>query len=106
MKHIEEYGMHILILSNDEYLKMRNKIEAVYFGYSKEQEALLSMPLEELKISAKVRSILKNQGFNTVADLLRRNKTDLLKIPYLGHTALCRLIDVIGELGFELGSTL
>lgn len=66
----------------------------------------LKMPIGELDLSVRASNCLESAKINTVADLVSKNESDLLKVRSFGKTSLRevkrKLVDMNLELGMEL----
>ena len=66
----------------------------------------LQMPISELDLSVRASNCLESAKVNTVADLVGRKESDLLKVRSFGKTSLREVKRKIADLGLELGMEL
>ena len=62
----------------------------------------LSMPIEDMELSVRSYNCLKRNDVNTLEDLIKKSKEDMLKFKNLGQKSLDEVIKKIEELGFSL----
>jgi len=67
-------------------------------------EQKLSMPVEELDFSTRVRRCLERLGVSTIGQLIQQTEQDLLGCPNFGDTSLEEVTDKLAELGLSLKS--
>ena len=67
-------------------------------------ENILTRSLEDLSLTKRTMNCLKYAGIETVGDLARLNKTDLLRFRNFGKKSLTELDDFLNELGLEWGT--
>ena len=63
---------------------------------------ILSMSIEELELSVRSHNCLKRANINTVEDLVKKSKEDMLKVKNLGAKSLEEVIEKINALGLKL----
>ncbi|MBO4785572.1 MAG: helix-turn-helix domain-containing protein, partial [Prevotella sp.] len=68
------------------------------------QESILTKRLVDCDISVRTLNCLKSEDIETVGDLARRNKTDLLKLRNFGKKCLIEIDDLLNDLGLEWGT--
>ena len=66
----------------------------------------LQMPLSELDLSVRASNCLESAKLDTVADLVQRTDTELLKVRSFGKTSLREVKRKLADLGLELGMEL
>ena len=66
------------------------------------QQKVLETTIEEMELSVRSYNCLKRAGINTVEDLTRKSKDDMLKVRNLGWKSLEEVINKLKELGFDL----
>lgn len=66
------------------------------------QVKMLEMPIEELDLSVRSYNSLKRANINTVEDLTKKSKGDMLKVKNLGLKSLEEVIEKIHSLGLSL----
>ena len=60
------------------------------------------MTIEDMDLSVRSFNCLKRAGINTVEDLTRRSKDDMLKVRNLGLKSLEEVIQKLESFGFSL----
>ncbi|MBQ9874152.1 MAG: DNA-directed RNA polymerase subunit alpha [Thermoguttaceae bacterium] len=60
----------------------------------------LKMSIAELGLSVRTTNCLDERGISTIGDLLKRNRSDLLKIPNFGEKTLEEVFIALEKLGF------
>jgi DNA-directed RNA polymerase subunit alpha len=80
-------------------------VEAIFAtaGSNEDRGELLERTLEEAGFSGRALKPLKENGINTVADLLKLSKSQLKSIKGLGMKSIAEIEKFLSELGFELG---
>lgn len=68
------------------------------------QESILTKRLVDCNITVRTLNCLKAEDIETVGDLARRHKTDLLKLRNFGKKCLIEIDDFLNELGLEWGT--
>ena len=68
------------------------------------QESILTKRLVDCNITVRTLNCLKAEDIETVGDLARQHKTDLLKIRNFGKKCLIEIDDFLNELGLEWGT--
>ena len=68
-----------------------------------ELEEKLSMGIEELNLSVRAYNCLKKKGINTVGELVRFKKEDLMSLKNFGKKSLEEVEKVLASLGLSLG---
>ncbi len=63
---------------------------------------LLEMPIEDMDLSVRSQNCLKRANINTVEDLIRKSKSDMLKIKNLGLKSIEEVVAKLEEFGFSL----
>ena len=66
-------------------------------------EGLLSVPLNELGLSARAFNALKAGNVVTLGDLVQYNRTDLLKFRNMGERTLKEIENIVRAKGLSLG---
>lgn len=66
------------------------------------QAKALEMSIEEMELSVRSYNCLKRAGINTVEDLTRKSKDDMLKVRHLGLKSLEEVVTKLESLGFSL----
>lgn len=68
------------------------------------QESILTKRLVDCNITVRTLNCLKAEDIETVGDLARQHKTDLLKLRNFGKKCLIEIDDFLNELGLEWGT--
>ena len=63
---------------------------------------IFSHPIHELELSIRSENCLLRGGMNTIGDLIKKSRDDLLKIRNLGRKSLTEIEEKIASLGFNL----
>lgn len=63
----------------------------------------LRMPVDELELSVRSHNCLRAANIKTIADLVRREESDLLKFRNFGRKSLAELSTIIEEFGLSFG---
>ncbi len=63
---------------------------------------IMSMSIEELELSVRSHNCLKRANINTVEDLVKKSKDDMLKVKNLGAKSLEEVIEKMESLGLKL----
>lgn len=66
-------------------------------------DAILQMPLDELKLTVRAAHCLQNENINTVGDLVRCTEEDLLQLRNFGKTSLDEVNEKLQQYGLTLG---
>jgi DNA-directed RNA polymerase subunit alpha len=66
------------------------------------QQKTLEMTIEDMDLSVRSYNCLKRAGINTIQDLTKRSKDDMLKVRNLGLKSLEEVIKKLEDLGFGL----
>ncbi len=66
------------------------------------QQKALEMTIEDMELSVRSYNCLKRAGINTVEDLTKRSKDDMLKVRNLGLKSLEEVIKKLEDFGFSL----
>ncbi|MFT3741913.1 MAG: DNA-directed RNA polymerase subunit alpha [Gammaproteobacteria bacterium] len=70
---------------------------------SRKVNPILSRPVEDLELTVRAANCLKAENINTIADLVSRMESDLLKTPNLGKKSLTEIKNVLSSRGLHLG---
>lgn len=70
---------------------------------SKKVNPLMLRPVEDLELTVRAANCLKAENINTIADLVQRSESDLLKTPNLGKKSLTEIKNVLASRGLRLG---
>lgn len=66
----------------------------------------LNMPINDLELSVRASNCLESAKINSVADLVSRDESDLLKVRSFGRTSLREVKRKLADLGLDLGMEL
>jgi len=67
------------------------------------QKEILSRPISTLDLSVRASNCMREEKIETVAELVRRSKDDLLQVKNFGKTSLREIEKKLDELGLSLG---
>lgn len=67
-----------------------------------EKTKMLEMAIEDLELSVRSNNCLKRAGINTIDDLTKKTKSEMLKVRHLGLKSLEEVISKLNELGLSL----
>lgn len=73
---------------------------------SRKINPMLLRPVEDLELTVRAANCLKSENINTIADLVQRNESDLLKMPNLGKKSLTEIKNVLLSRNLHLGMRL
>ncbi len=73
---------------------------------SRKINPLLLRPVEDLELTVRAANCLKAESINTIADLVQRSESDLLKTPNLGKKSLTEIKTVLAARNLHLGMKL
>lgn len=73
---------------------------------AKKVNPLMLRPVEDLELTVRAANCLKAENINTIADLVQRSESDLLKTPNLGKKSLTEIKNVLVGRGLRLGMKL
>lgn len=66
-----------------------------------EQKILLSLPIEKLQLPSRITKSLRQNNFQTIGDLLKRNPQNFQKYPGIGNFSLLKIQKRLQQIGFE-----
>ena len=66
------------------------------------QVKLLELPIEEMDLSVRSYNCLKRAGINTVEDLIKKSRGDMLKVKNLGIKSIDEVIAKLESYGLSL----
>lgn len=92
--------LQLFIGLNDNIRDMQVMIEKE----EEEKDKVLDMTIEELDLSVRSYNCLKRAGINTVLELTRKSKDDMMKVRNLGKKSLEEVQEKMGTLGLSLKS--
>jgi DNA-directed RNA polymerase subunit alpha len=62
--------------------------------------------VEELELSVRSSNCLKNANIKTIADLVQKTETEMLKTKNFGRKSLNEIKEILAEMGLSLGMKL
>jgi DNA-directed RNA polymerase subunit alpha len=77
--------------------------EATSTADAASQKEILSRPISSLDLSVRASNCMREENIETVGELVRRSKDDLLLVKNFGKTSLREIEKKIDELGLKLG---
>ena len=98
---------HLLIEENERLMKQVAELEKRLVKYEKKPKQpidplILSKPLTECGLSVRSLNALTNYGCNTVKDLVKLNKVNLMSIPRFGLKSIEEVDKLLMQLGIDL----
>ena len=63
----------------------------------------LQRSIDELELSVRSYNCLKNADIKTIADLVQRSETEMLKTKNFGRKSLNEIKEILAEMGLSLG---
>ena len=66
------------------------------------QFKLLELPIEEMDLSVRSYNCLKRAGVNTIEDLIKKSRNDMLKVKNLGIKSIDEVIQKLESYGLSL----
>ena len=66
------------------------------------QSKVLEMPIEDMELSVRSYNCLKRANINTVEDLIKKSKSDMLKVRNLGLKSIEEVIQKLESYGLAL----
>lgn len=66
------------------------------------QVKVLEMPIEEMDLSVRSYNCLKRANINTVEDLIKKSKNDMLKVRNLGLKSIDEVVNKLESYGLSL----
>lgn len=104
-------GMAAKILKDhmNMFVNFDDRVEEEEIEISEEESVLneyLQKSVDELELSVRSFNCLKNAEIRTIADLVQRTETDMLKTKNFGRKSLNEIKEVLAEMGLTFGVTL
>jgi hypothetical protein len=65
-------------------------------------DPVLSKRVDELKLSVRLATCLRNDGIIHVRDLIRKSQSEMLRLPNFGRITLAELNEVLAQMGLRL----
>ena len=94
--------LHNLQMDMDDYRARFDKVDEEQS--MKENYPILNKPITELDFSVRTLKVLKMYDFETLGQIIRYSRFDLLKMRHFGKKSLFEIIDLLDEFGLELNS--
>ncbi|MGH9426887.1 MAG: DNA-directed RNA polymerase subunit alpha C-terminal domain-containing protein, partial [Terriglobia bacterium] len=79
------------------------KVEGEQEGEVARVRKILKMSVDELELSVRSHNCLRSASIKTMADLVRRNESELLKFRNFGRKSLAELSQIVEEFGLSFG---
>ena len=79
------------------------KVESPQEGEVSRVRKILKMSVDELELSVRSHNCLRSANIKTMADLVRRNESELLKFRNFGRKSLAELSAIVEEYGLSFG---
>lgn len=87
------------------FIELCSEMSNMSILVSKEEDKqvkLMELPIEEMDLSVRSYNCLKKAGINTIQDLLKKSKSDMFKVRYLGAKSVEEVIQKLESYGFSL----
>ena len=85
-----------------ELVESMKEVSVLQAREDEKQHKVLEMTIEDLDLSVRSYNCLKRANINTVSDLTRKSRDDMLKVRNLGLKSLEEVIKKLEDLGFSL----
>jgi DNA-directed RNA polymerase subunit alpha len=88
------------------FTNFREEFEEIEPKVDEEEEKrnqYLSMSVDELELSVRSSNCLKNANIRTVAELVQKTETELLKTRNFGKKSLNEIRTILGDMNLSLG---
>lgn len=98
---------HFVLFTSDEKIALEDSIDAENEEFDEEvlhMRQLLKNKLVDMNLSVRALNCLKAANVETLGDLVRYNKTDLLKFRNFGKKSLTELDDLLASLNLSFGT--
>ena len=95
----------LLVLTNQRLLAYRTDREATSAFAPPLLDWKLPLPrsVNELELSVRAANCLKNANIKTIADLVQKTETEMLKTKNFGKKSLNEIKEILTEMGLSLG---
>jgi DNA-directed RNA polymerase subunit alpha len=94
---------HIQLFINFEAEPEAEKVESEEEAKLTQTRKTLKMSVDELELSVRSHNCLRSANIKTIADLVRKDESELLKFRNFGRKSLAELSAIVEELGLNFG---
>jgi DNA-directed RNA polymerase subunit alpha len=94
---------HIQLFINFEAEPEAEKVESEEEAKFAQTRKTLKMSVDELELSVRSHNCLRSANIKTIADLVRKDESELLKFRNFGRKSLAELSAIVEELGLNFG---
>lgn len=94
---------HIQLFINFEAEPEAEKVESEEEAKLAQTRKTLKMSVDELELSVRSHNCLRSANIRTIADLVRKDESELLKFRNFGRKSLAELSAIVEELGLNFG---
>lgn len=94
---------HIQLFINFEAEPESEKVESEEEAKFSQTRKTLKMSVDELELSVRSHNCLRSANIKTIADLVRKDESELLKFRNFGRKSLAELSAIVDELGLNFG---
>jgi DNA-directed RNA polymerase subunit alpha len=94
---------HIQLFINFEAEPETEKVESEEEAKLSQTRKTLKMSVDELELSVRSHNCLRSANIKTIADLVRKDESELLKFRNFGRKSLAELSAIVDELGLNFG---
>jgi DNA-directed RNA polymerase subunit alpha len=94
---------HIQLFINFEAEPETEKVESEEEAKLSQIRKTLKMSVDELELSVRSHNCLRSANIKTIADLVRKDESELLKFRNFGRKSLAELSAIVDELGLNFG---
>jgi DNA-directed RNA polymerase subunit alpha len=94
---------HIQLFINVEAEPEAEKVESEEEAKQAQTRKTLKMSVDELELSVRSHNCLRSANIKTIADLVRKDESELLKFRNFGRKSLAELSAIVEELGLNFG---
>jgi DNA-directed RNA polymerase subunit alpha len=94
---------HIQLFINFESEPEAEKVESEEEAKLAQTRKTLKMSVDELELSVRSHNCLRSANIKTIADLVRKDESELLKFRNFGRKSLAELSAIVEELGLNFG---
>lgn len=81
-----------------------DKLSVIESKQEDSQTKVLSMSIDDMDLSVRSYNCLKRAGINTVEDLIKKSKEDMIKVRNMGSKSIDEVVKKLAELGLQLRS--
>ncbi|MBI2620466.1 MAG: DNA-directed RNA polymerase subunit alpha [Ignavibacteriales bacterium] len=94
---------HIKLFINFDMEPETERVEAEHEAEASKVREKLRMSVDELELSVRSHNCLRSANIRTLADLVRRDESELLKFRNFGRKSLAELSAIVEEMGLSFG---